>query len=127
MMLDQILQMGILGIVLVLGSLLIFLGMTVGLTALLYHRRGMAKMMMESKRSSNVNERIEELEKRYAKLEESNAHAHMLIADEQRQLDRQLERKLTTLLPDKMPDHLSEPDGDKSRRRGRRSRESASE
>lgn len=121
-MMDQILQMGIFGLIVILGSLAFFLATAVGLPILLYHRREMMKMQIKSKRERGVEERLDELEKRCERLEETTANAHILIADEQRQLDRKLEKKLTTLLPDPQS-----PREDSSRRRGRRSREAASE
>ncbi|MGD0089104.1 MAG: hypothetical protein ABSE73_04230 [Planctomycetota bacterium] len=96
---------------LVIGSLLI----VVGLPIFLYHRREVLRMRgFSDKHTVKLSDRVATLEQRCDKLEERVTEAHLLLADEQRQMDR----KLSALLPD-APAPESDPSPE-AKRRGER-------
>jgi predicted nuclease with TOPRIM domain len=70
----------------------------------LHHRREMAKLKIEGKKqkqsgaeSDELRQRLEALEKKCAAMQEQITDAHMLLADERRELDKRLAQAL--------PDH----------------------
>ncbi len=113
--LDNIFGLGLVG----LGIVALTFGILVGFPVWLYHRREILRMRgTAAKDVQRLRERIEGLEKRCAKLEEQVASAHMLIADEQRQLDK----KLSNLVPGgaTIPDDVDDSAGrSKKRERAR--------
>jgi septal ring factor EnvC (AmiA/AmiB activator) len=68
------------------------------LVTLTQHREKMAQLQSESKqdgqRIAELEARLEKLEKLSAKLDERVTDAHVLLADEQRELDTKLNRLL---------------------------------
>ena len=82
---------------LIIGALLAFFFIVIGLPVWLYHRREVLKMKGTAKgETTSLSQRVAALEKRCEKLEEQVTQAHLLLADEQRQMDR----KLAAMLPD---------------------------
>ena len=90
---DSIWNVGLMAI----SSFGVFLGLVVAFPCWLYHRRVMVRLKGTNAREmAHMREKIMALQQRCEKLEEQVSTAHMLLADEQRQLDR----KLASLLPD---------------------------
>jgi hypothetical protein len=106
---DAVLSLGVLGLAIVA----VFFGIVVGVPTFLYHRREVLRIRgTNAKEIGKLRDRIDALDQRCEKLEEQVASAHILLADEQRQLDR----KLSNLVGDSMiPPEKSEEQPRKSR------------
>jgi hypothetical protein len=99
----------------VFGSVIVFLVIVIGLPTWFYHRREMMKMKgLARNDTAALGERVTALEKRCDKLEERITEAHVLLADEQRQMDR----KLSAILPDSMP--AGDGDAEAAKRDGKK-------
>ncbi|MCY3023626.1 MAG: hypothetical protein NTW87_31995 [Planctomycetota bacterium] len=102
----------------ILGAIVLFFFVVVGLPVWLYHRREVLRMKgLARNETAAVSQRVTALESRCDTLEERVTEAHVLLADEQRQMDRRLAAML--------PDDAVSPDGSQEeakRRRGERKR-----
>jgi hypothetical protein len=94
--------------VFILGAVVLFFFIVVGLPVFLYHRREVLRMSgLSNRQTMKLSDRVAALEKRCDTLEERIAEAHLLLADEQRQMDRKLSAILPDApapIPDAMPD-----------------------
>ena len=97
-------------------SAIVIMGMTMimmvvfitkGIPLLLAHAREMEQMKRGANSGTDaLHDRVAALEQRCAKLEEQVTEAHLLLADEQRQMDQ----KLAAILPDTPAPAFSIPD-----------------
>jgi hypothetical protein len=109
----------------ILAIIVAFFGMVVGLPVYLHHRRTVLKMKGQSNRDIEaLHKRIDHLEKECRKLQDQVTEAHVLLADERRELDKRLEDKLKNIVPDAaaFPD-ASPTDDPLSRSNRKRTRE----
>ena len=109
---------GVAVVFLVMLSLVLLLFIVVGLPVFLYHRREVLRMKgVSDKQTVKLSDRVATLEQRCDRLEEQVTQAHLLLADEQRQMDR----KLSAILPD-APAPQPDPGPETKRRSGERKR-----
>ncbi|HYF48610.1 MAG TPA: hypothetical protein VEJ63_04360 [Planctomycetota bacterium] len=111
-------QFGLVILGIVVGSLSIL----VGLPIWLHHRRSVLKMTGQRGRDIEaLHKRIDQLEKECRKLQDQVTEAHVLLADERRDLDKRLEDKLKNIVPDSaaFPDPSASDERSRSDRRAR--------
>jgi len=107
---------------LIFATVVGFFGIVVGLPVWLHHRRTMLKLKGQNGRDiGTLHKRIDDLEKQCHKLQEQVTEAHVLLADERRELDRRLENKLAQIAPDAaiIPGADAPDDPSARQRRGR--------
>lgn len=84
-----------------------------------WHRQNIAKIKgTQAQHMGALQDRLERLEKKCAEMQERITDAHMLIADEQRQLDKKLSESFPDIITP-MPPIPDEPSQPASRRSNR--------
>ena len=90
---------------LILGTVAVIATMCIGLPIWLHHRRHMLKMKQNGANELQaLQSRIDKLEARCSTLQEQVTEAHLLLADERRELDQRLDKRLSQIGPDPLPD-----------------------
>ena len=88
----------------------------------LYHRRRMSEIKgTHAQHVETLQERMERLEKKITAMQEQITDAHMLLADERRELDKKLAETFPEIIAP-MPPIPDEPSTAPSTRRGHRER-----